>query len=121
MIVSRSDSISYLFGSAAAYHVTANASSDFVACSRYRHHIVQLVIDSGTPEVIIEASLLVDPNDATQAVDAKAWFPLDTLSSSKKFTRLTNANMTAIRARRADSSTAGVKVVYSGCGDIADN
>ena len=119
MIDTRHDNIVYLLGSEATFHTTADVAGEVAPAGRFRHHLIQLVINSGTPAVIIEGTL-TKVTSASTPTD-KHWFPIDTLNSSKLYTRLTNCCLTGVRARRADSSEAGVKVIYSGCGDLSDN
>lgn len=119
MISTSSDNIVHLLGSTDDFHATANVASDYAPAIRFRHHLWQLIIDTGTPAVIIEATLSAT-RDGTTVPDAE-WFPVGTLNSSTKYLRLTNACLAGVRARRADSTTNGVKVIYSGCGDLTDN
>lgn len=119
MIDTSQDNIVHLLGSDDDYHVTADASGEYAPAIRFRHHLWQLIIESGTPAVIIEATLSATRNGTT--VPDVEWFPVGTLNSSTKYLRLTNACLAGVRARRADSATDGVKVIYSGCGDLTDN
>ena len=120
MINTRNDPVVYLLGDAANYHVTADVSGEMASCIRARHHTFQLVIDSGTPAVIIEGSLL-SPGASETVPDAKHWAPLTTLNASNKMHSISNVGLVLVRARRADGTTNGVKVIYHGFADMTDN
>jgi hypothetical protein len=123
MIPTRSDKFAYLLGAEASYTANAGATADvkgdFAPCNRGRHHFFQLIAESGTPDIKIEATLVKTDDDNIPADNH--WFTLATLTTCSPTFRLTNTCMVAVRARRLDSSTEGVKVVYSQCGDITDN